>query len=634
MKFEVFRGLSNLVFAPITIGDDGLEVWGKPQALAGVRSIETSVEEANDVVYFDNEAKILISSEGADIYNLTVSVPALSTRALLEGKKWDESKMAYLSTKTEKRYYAIGFKAAIVGDQNEDELYWIYKGKFSEAQQSYTTADNGSTHNTYSYTFTSLYTNRTFEGEPLKYIGIEGSHPMAADFLNYVFTPDKLSGTNLFTVDFDLSDATGSSGIGKRLNAAENLEYHKFIGKSDVAQKPSDFSFMGPWKGIHHRIRSATTGELLAVSGEDAYIDILRDPSMIGKYNLFSYVPTYWRKWDQKEVLGARHWVISISSTPFDGAEECGGTEYSAGRLGEGYVCEPGLTPLVSQSFNGFVGALADKPIEVITPKTYFDLLTLMWDETADLNSQRSVGAGITGLWWTKGIAIQEDATATHTVAITKTNKVHAGMYCSISNDDNFYSGSLFKGYVKAVDNTGANTILDFGEEVSITVTTINGIGFAGQPVSADDYLAMGDNTLGWVNNGGTEDANHVFVYGIADLWGNVWSWMNYQLRNNELFAEGVKVRDIAPEEYFDGYPTCWDWNGKALWATAYSGSSGILMSDYWYGKSAQDAPDRVCRFGGRWRNGGDAGAGCWNWLYSSGDPDVFIGCAAISRKR
>ena len=633
MRYEIYRGIDNLVFAPVTIDENGMESWGAVQPLAGVQAITTEIDEANEVLYFDNKPSIILSTAGNERYTLTLSVPGTATRAMLDGKKYDERKMAYLSTPTEKRYYALGFRAGLKGDMSIAEYFWIYKGQFTGGGMSISTEDSGTTHNTFTYTFTSVYPKRTWDNEMVSYISITDEHPMAGDFLNYVFTPDKLTASNVFSVDFNLADKTKNSGIGKRGGASAPLTFTKFIGNRSEKQADSDFRHMTPWRGIHHRIRDAKDGKLLAVSGEDVYKDILRDPSMKGKYNLFSYFPKFWSKWDQKDLSDGRHWVFSVSSSPFTGSEESGGFEWSAAKIGEGFVSAPGLPPKVNTSFNSFNSAFSSRQLKMASWRKYLDILKLMWVETADLNSQRGVGQGINSLWWIGGIHIIEDASASRYVSITKNSKVHPGMWCAIDASENFYNGGIFTGYVKAVDNSGANTILDFGEGASITATTANGIGFPGQPTSVEDFLAMGDNTLGWVDNGGTEGANHVFVYGISDLWGNVYSWIDYRIKNNEVYVDGVKKKTILPEQFNDGWPSNWDYDDGVLWPTDYAGGgSNVLFGDYFYGKSAHDAPDRVCRFGGYWVSGSLVGSSS---LYWDDDPDytrVSVGCFAISK--
>ena len=98
MEFEVFRGLRDLVYAPVIVDEQGNETWGAVQPLSGLQSMEKAVEESNEVIYLDDKAAIAIASEGSDTYTINVSVPALATRAEIEGKKWDKKKMAYLST--------------------------------------------------------------------------------------------------------------------------------------------------------------------------------------------------------------------------------------------------------------------------------------------------------------------------------------------------------------------------------------------------------------------------------------------------------------------------------------------------------------------------------------------------------
>ena len=644
MKFEVFRGLSNLVFAPISFDENGLEVWGKVQPLSGVQSIETALEESNEVVYFDNQPSIALTAEGDDKYTLNVSVPYISTRAMLEGKKWDNRRLAYLSTETESRYYAVGFKAGLVGTEKIQEYYWIYKGKFTTGSISHQTEDNGTTHNTVQYTFTSVYTTRTWEGEPLKYMAIDSTHPMAADFLNFVFTPDNLSNTNVFGIDFDLANISTSaplSGVGQRLDASVGLEFHRYIGGRQGYQRESDFSSVGPWKGIHRRLRDVSTGELIAVSGTEEFDTILGDPLEAVKYNLFTYFPTFWASWKQEDRSGRRHWVIKVSTTPFPDAQKFGGKEVSCVFMESGYKVTPERVPLTGTSLDTFNANTTDSDSSYIEVENWMDRMMYMMlflVETGDMNSQRQA-RGISDLWWTPTASgtgsIVESVTAGHTVTIPHTDKIHAGMNLRINAcGDGFWSGTpIYTGMVIDVDNTGENTVLDFGPGASITATAdTDGVGFTPQPVSTKELLAMGDKAIGFYDAGGTEGGNHSFIYGMADTWGNIYGWLNgASFETDHMIINGVPGKTISDERFNSGNPGSWDFDNFHLWPEDFTGSSAINFGDYFY-VNRDARTGRACRAGGFWGYGSDGGLCCFFWDAASSNPSVNIGARAVKK--
>lgn len=202
LDIQAFKGVRDLVIAKMTVSNDEsgkiVETYGEVQPLAGVQNIGFDVNESSATHYFDNIGALVIASEGEDTLTLTVSRTDLKTRALIEGRTYDETKKALIATEQNKPYFAIGFKAKLTN--GTEEWYWFYKGKFTAGSKEFATQDDGTDINTMQYTFAAVYTGAEFEidgkTQPVKYALIEVADETkepATSFFSAVTTPDKIA---------------------------------------------------------------------------------------------------------------------------------------------------------------------------------------------------------------------------------------------------------------------------------------------------------------------------------------------------------------------------------------------------------------------------------------------------------
>lgn len=200
LDIQAFKGVRDLVIAKMTIGADAqgnvTETYGEVQPLAGVQGITLDVNESSATHYFDNVGALVIASEGEDTLSLTVSRTDLKTRALIEGRSYDEAKKALLATPQDKPYFALGFKAKIT--DGTEEYYWFYKGKFTAGSKEFATQDEGTDVNTMSYTYTAIYSGVEYEyatgkKTAAKYLVVDSDSDIAATYFDTVTTPDKLA---------------------------------------------------------------------------------------------------------------------------------------------------------------------------------------------------------------------------------------------------------------------------------------------------------------------------------------------------------------------------------------------------------------------------------------------------------
>ena len=201
MKFEEYRGVKNLVAAELTetVNEKGETVatYGDVIRLAGVQAVSGEVSESSETHYYDDMAAIVVDSEGADTYTLTVSVVEKKTRALIEGTTYDEATGALIGTQKKKKYFALGYIADTVS--GVEEYNWIYKGKFTGGNKTHNTKNDGTDATNMEYTYTSIHTAGKFAkagNKPCKYLSVDNDGKANLDtFFDKVTTPDDLKAT-------------------------------------------------------------------------------------------------------------------------------------------------------------------------------------------------------------------------------------------------------------------------------------------------------------------------------------------------------------------------------------------------------------------------------------------------------
>lgn len=195
LEFNEYRGIRKLMIAKLLTDNDTGLTFDTPQAFAGVQEIGNEVDESSDTSFYDNQPAIVKNAEGSDTYTITTSVLENAIKAIVEGRKYDETNKMYLGTPLERPYVAIGF----IGEKTDgtEEYVWIYKGKLTGGAENRKTKDNSTDSNNLSWTYTSIYTQKAFEkadNKPLKYCKVEaGGTITETAFFAKVWTPDDLT---------------------------------------------------------------------------------------------------------------------------------------------------------------------------------------------------------------------------------------------------------------------------------------------------------------------------------------------------------------------------------------------------------------------------------------------------------
>lgn len=190
--FRNLRGVRRLMIATLISDTQEALTYDTPIQFAGVREVGGEEEESSGTEYYDNQASIVTTAEGADVYSLITSVLEDMVRAKVEGRKADEEKGAYLATPKKRPYVAIGF----VGEDTEGQeyYYWLYKGKLTGGSESHATKDDGTETTNLEWEYNSVYTQHRFtsaDNQPLKYFKLKAGGDITEEaFFSKVFDPD------------------------------------------------------------------------------------------------------------------------------------------------------------------------------------------------------------------------------------------------------------------------------------------------------------------------------------------------------------------------------------------------------------------------------------------------------------
>lgn len=161
-----FRGVRKLVYAEVLTDDNETEggyKTGEVKTLAPVGEISKTVETSSEVKYYDNNAAIVIDSEGGDTVTFTTAVLPDEVLADTTGRVFDAAKKMFIEAPRKTKYFAVGYVLGEVGEGEDERYVWRYKGKFSIPDETAATKDNGTGSNNMSLVYTGVYTQHIFK---------------------------------------------------------------------------------------------------------------------------------------------------------------------------------------------------------------------------------------------------------------------------------------------------------------------------------------------------------------------------------------------------------------------------------------------------------------------------------------
>lgn len=196
MSIVEYRGVSDLVYAPVTVDDGTAYTTGTVKSLAGVAEISKTTDASSEAHYYDNNPAVVINSTGADEITITTSAIPLDVLADITGQTWDSTNGVMIEGERTPQYFAIGY---ITKKTDGTEIYvWRYKGTFSFPDMTNATEDDGTDANGQELTFTGVATTHKFTATSAvakgMYLDKSVNTTMAeSTFFGTVYTPDSFS---------------------------------------------------------------------------------------------------------------------------------------------------------------------------------------------------------------------------------------------------------------------------------------------------------------------------------------------------------------------------------------------------------------------------------------------------------
>ena len=203
INYEEYRGISDVVIAPLVKNTATELTYGTVIPLAGIAELTRETETSQESHYYDNQAALVVSGEGADTVKMKVSALGLDRLAQISGRYYDETKDMYVETPRAIKYFAVGYKTGITGDSGEHDRYvWRYMCQFDLPSEAYKTKDNSATAEGQEVTMTCIYTKKRFtidgEKKPLKALVVAdtGKADLSTFFDQVTFPEDVKAVTN------------------------------------------------------------------------------------------------------------------------------------------------------------------------------------------------------------------------------------------------------------------------------------------------------------------------------------------------------------------------------------------------------------------------------------------------------
>lgn len=193
-----FRGVDNLVYAPVTADDNaagtghGYET-GAVKVLAPVAQVGKDIEQASAAKYYDNQAALVVSSVGADTITCTVGSLDLATLADITGQYIDPETGALAEGEATPQYFALGYRFLLT--DGTYRYVWRLKGLFNIPKDGSKTKDNSADSTNQELTYTGISTVHRFtKGGRRKSLVVDERDGKAdlSTFFDEVTTPDSL----------------------------------------------------------------------------------------------------------------------------------------------------------------------------------------------------------------------------------------------------------------------------------------------------------------------------------------------------------------------------------------------------------------------------------------------------------
>lgn len=189
-KAVEFRGVDNLVYAPVVTDTKEMFECGEIKSLAPVAEIARTTSSDSATHFYDNQAKINIRANGADEITISSSVVDLPTLAEVTSQDYDPELGMMIEGEANPGYFAIGYRTK---DTSGSYRYiWRLKGQFGIPDETSHTEDDGTDANGQELKFTGISTTHKFakNGKSAKSIVVQEGKADLSAWFDAVQTPD------------------------------------------------------------------------------------------------------------------------------------------------------------------------------------------------------------------------------------------------------------------------------------------------------------------------------------------------------------------------------------------------------------------------------------------------------------
>lgn len=192
--YAEYMGFDNLVAAEVTADTSTAFTTGEVFKLAPAGEIKKSTERDSATKSYDNQAYIIIKSEGEDTVELTTPILPLDIEAKINASTYDTDTGVLINNGIAKtKYFAIGYR--LLCSDNTYRYVWRLKGSFTLGDDEAKSKEGTDSNNT-TITFTGVQTIHKFTktGEVAKdMIADERDDKLQYDkWFDDVLTPDTM----------------------------------------------------------------------------------------------------------------------------------------------------------------------------------------------------------------------------------------------------------------------------------------------------------------------------------------------------------------------------------------------------------------------------------------------------------